>query len=329
MVPRERYSGVGRAIETLYEHTRDVPFNLVVTDGGLPAGVREAIAHASRQRGFRFVQQAYPLAPNEARNIGLHHVDTPWLVFADNDVVFTSNWLPPLLAAAEELGAWLVGPTILDGAIDRGRIHAAGGDAGFDEIDGKRRYHFQPGFSQKKLADVSRELRRGPTSMLEFHVLLARSDALRKIGPLDEGFVSLADHDDLVLSALAAGGTAVYEPGSTVSYHDPDTSVDVLRPGDLPMYLLRWGEAWNRASLRHAVRKWRLDPDDPWIEQADRWMRARRRRAYIAGGLLGRVVRTVLNRTPSPVGVLVERLFCAHHTRVLVSLRARHVAGRP
>jgi GT2 family glycosyltransferase len=145
MVPRERYNGMTAAIDSLYPHTTDVPFKLVVIDGALPARVRDWVANASRQRGFGFVHHEYPLAPNEARNIGLRHVDTPWVVFADNDVLFTPGWLPPLLSAAEEFGASLVGPTILDGDVGRGRIHAAGGHAGFDTVDAKRRYHFKPG----------------------------------------------------------------------------------------------------------------------------------------------------------------------------------------
>ena len=201
MVPRERYSGMTAAIDSLYAHTTDVPFKLVVIDGALPARVRDRVANASRQRGFGFVHHEYSLAPNEARNLGLRHVDTPWVVFADNDVLFTPGWLPPLLSAAEEFGAWLVGPTILDGNVGRGRIHAAGGHAGFDTVDAKRRYHFKPGFSQQSMATVRHELRRGPTSMLEFHVLLARADIFQRLGPLDEGFVSLTDHDEILSSA--------------------------------------------------------------------------------------------------------------------------------
>jgi GT2 family glycosyltransferase len=322
MVPRERYSGIAKAIETLYEHTENAQFKLVVVDGGLPENVRTFIERESHDRGFMFIHKDYPLTPNEARNIGLKHVKTTYVVFADNDVQFTPNWLPPLVSAAEEFDAWLVGPTILDANTDR--IHAAGGESGVEEVDGGRHYHYVPGFMQREVEEVHDQLERGPTTMLEFHVILAHMDVFKKLGPLDEKFSSFADHDDLVYSVLEAGGKAVYEPGSTVSYHDPGTDIHVLQPSDLPMYLLRWGNEWNLACIDHAAVKWRLDPNDPWIEHAKQWTRLRRRNVYPIGGVSGRLVAFTLYHVSQQLGGVLERHFCNRFTKPLKELRIRH-----
>ncbi|MCA9201274.1 MAG: glycosyltransferase family 2 protein, partial [Planctomycetales bacterium] len=226
MVPRERYSGLPQAIDSLYEKT-GVPFKLIVVDGCLPKHIKEAVDLRASQYGFEFIYRDYPLLPNEARNIGIQLCQTRYIVFVDNDVRFSSNWLPPLLDSAEEFSAALVGPTIFDGTKEEGKIHAAGGKMWFDEVDGHRRYHMLPSHMQQQLSDVNDSLIRGPATMLEFHVLLARTDFFRQHGLLDEKLSTWADHDDLVLTATQVGLPVIYDPRSCVEYDDPGTSNNV------------------------------------------------------------------------------------------------------
>lgn len=327
MVPRERYSGIAAAIQSLYEHTSDVPFKLVYVDGGLPGKVLERVQQDAAQRGFTFIHKDYPLTPNEARNIGLASTDTEYVVFCDNDILYTDGWLKTLIATAREFNAWLVGPTILDGDPEDGLIHAAGGDSGFEEVNGGLKYHFVPGHMQKNIRDVQGKLQRGPSTMLEFHVLLARRDVFDKIGPLDEKFCSFADHDDLVISVLKAGGPVIYEPGSVVAYHDPGTNMEVLEPEDLPPFLLRWSDEWNNASIDHAADKWRLDKGDPWVKHAKKWARLRRRRVYPRGGFFGRLTSFTIFKISESAGAPLEATFCKKRSGPLIALRQKN--GRP
>jgi len=321
MVPRERYGAILRTIDSIYEQTDDVPFELIVVDGALPETEREALRRQSEARGFTFIHEDRPLCPNEARNIGLQHVKTPYLVFTDNDIIFTKGWLPPLLASAKEEDAWLVGPTILDGEPERGLIHAAGGRMWFEEMNGRRRYHFVPNHMQGRISEVHEQLRRAPTTMLEFHVILARRELFDQYGPLDEGFMSFADHDDLVMLAMNAGKPIIYEPASVVAYHDPGTNPSVVERRDLPYYLLRWSDEWNDASIRRAVEKWRLDPEDPWIGHAKNWVKVRRRKSYRAAGLSGRLVSFIQHRLPKRLGDRLEQWYCDAWTKRLRFLR--------
>ena len=317
MVPRERYSGIQAAIASLYENTADIPFKLVYVDGGLPARVKAMVEQEAASRGFSFIHKEHPLTPNEARNIGLQQADTEFVVFSDNDVLFTPNWLELLLAAAREYDAWLVGPTILDGDPETGKIHAAAGNSGFQEVDGKKRYKFVPGHMQQHLDVVKDDLKRGPTTMLEFHVLLARRDVFEKIGPLDERVSSFGDHDDLVHQVLNAGGPVIFEPASIVAYHDPGTNIHVLEQGDLPMYFLRWSDAWNFGSIERAAEKWNLDPEDPWVEHAKHWVRVRRSRALSLCGPTGKLVGFTMYKVNKPLGEKLEQILCDRITRPL------------
>jgi GT2 family glycosyltransferase len=323
LTPRERYSGIAESIDTLYANT-STPFDLIVVEGGLPADVKEMIEAKAKKHGFRFLYQPYPLTPNEARNIGVQNSDTRYVVFSDNDVIFTPGWLGLLVKASEEYDAHLVGPTILDGDYERGTIHAAAGKQEFELVNGKRRYHFVPDFGRQNYHEVRDQLQRGPTTMLEFHVMMARRDVFDLVGLLDERISSFADHDDLVLQVLNAGGMVVYEPDSVVCYHDPGTNISVLEKRDLPVYLLRWSDAWNSPSIERAAEKWELDPEDPWMEHAKHWTRIRRRKSYKIAGAPGRAVGFVMHKVSKPLGERMERAFCDRYTRPLRELRRQH-----
>ena len=326
MAPRERYTRIAGAIESLYEHT-DQPIELFVIDGALPDDVRKEVEALANKHGFHFDHKPYPLTPNEARNIALAQTKTPWIVFADNDVVFTPNWLPPLIKAAEDYDAWLVGPTILDGdTLEDGMVHAAGGDSGFEMVNGKPRYHFVPGHMHVPYEEAKPNLKRGPTTMVEFHVMFARASIFDTIGPLDEKLLSFADHDDLVVSTLKHGGPVIYEPASAIVYPDPGTDASRLEESDLPYFLLRWSDDWNCRSIDHFAEKWGLDPEDNWMPHTKHWIRVRRRGVYPVAGFFGKLTSFTLFNVNESIGAILEKSFLDKYTGRLKKLRNQHCA---
>ena len=85
--PRERFSCTRESLESIYERTQE-PFKLVYVDGNSPGSTKRYLQQQAQEKNFHLVRTDYYLAPNHARNIGLSHVDTKYVVFADNDVVF-------------------------------------------------------------------------------------------------------------------------------------------------------------------------------------------------------------------------------------------------
>lgn len=324
MGPRERYSAMPSTLESLFENTK-YPFKLVVVEGGLPDKYRKFLETESRERGFRFIHEDYTLASNEAKNIGLDIADTEFVVFVDDDVVFTPGWLKPLVDTAKEFGASLVGPTIVDGDFETGIVHVAGGDAGFREVNGKMSYYFDAGEWKKPYAEVRGKLERGPATMLEFHVLLARRDVFDTIGKLDEELLSFGDFHDLVLSVRKAGGTIMFEPASVVAFHDPGTNINVLQPVDLPIYWLRWSDEWARRSVYRFAEKWDLEPDDPWIEHSLHWIQSRRRVTYKVRNSFGRVVGFTIYKVSKRIGELLESIYIGRATGKLTAQRVRRM----
>jgi GT2 family glycosyltransferase len=252
VVPRERFSWTEPSLEGLIAHT-DPGVPLVYVDGGSPARVRRYLARRAAERGFRLVRVDRYLSPNEARNLGLAEVRTPYVCFVDNDTIVTPGWLDRLVACAEETGACVVGPLYLEGPLEQRRIHMTGGDIRFEQDGADRLIYATLRDFGRRLDDVS-PLARGPVDYVEFHCLLARASLFERLGPLDEGLRCTREHIDLCMSARAAGGRVWLEPSAVVTYMAPPP----FAPSDLPYFMLRWSEAWIEGSVRHFESKWRV-----------------------------------------------------------------------
>ena len=90
--PRERFSFSRESLESIYEHTT-VPFQLIYIDGNSPNPIKKYLQEKSQEKGFTLIRTDYYLAPNQARNLAIPHVDTEYLLFVDNDVLVSRGWL--------------------------------------------------------------------------------------------------------------------------------------------------------------------------------------------------------------------------------------------
>ena len=124
---RERMALSEMSLENILADQSE-PFRLIYVDGGSPEPVRAYLERRVNEVGGMLIRRPEWLWPNVGRNLALPHVETPYVVFIDNDVVVERGWLRKLVAAAEETGAALVGPLYLvsDG-VGEPRIHMAGG----------------------------------------------------------------------------------------------------------------------------------------------------------------------------------------------------------
>jgi len=256
VVPRERFSQTGPALERLYAATAP-PLRLVYVDGGSPRRIREYLEAQARYREFELIRTDHYLSPNEARNLAAQTVRTKYVVFIDNDVLVTPGWLDALVTCAEETGAWAVGPLYCLGPPELESIHMAGGDCHVLEEGGRRRLIDRHRLVGKRWADACASLRREAVELVEFHCMLVRMEAFERVGPLDEDLLSVREHLDLCMTIRQAGGTIYVEPAAVVSWMAPP-----LAWSDLPFFLRRWSEGWNRSSLEHFDYKWALNEEE-------------------------------------------------------------------
>jgi GT2 family glycosyltransferase len=317
VVPRERFSVARRSLTNLYDKTEQ-PFELVYVDGNSPRRVHHRLREEAGRYGFRLVRTERYLSPNQARNLGLRFVRTPYVVFIDNDVIVTPGWLSALVECAEETGAWVVGTLNFEGDLEDAIVHNAGGFCRFDGPEGSRTLVQENRYGHRHRNELPEDLSRLKVDYVEFHCMLVRRSAFEAIGPLDENLRSTREHLDLCLQVAAAGGEIWSELTSLVTYdHPPPVTLT-----DLPFFMLRWSEAWNVASLRHFAKKYGLS--DKYLERAA----ASRARRHVVLEPVRSLTRRILGeKVESLVGrglMGAERLA----NQILVGRMARSGKGR-
>jgi len=257
VVPRERFSYAQTSLESIYEHTQ-IPFKLVYVDGNSPCSVSEYLQAQAKVHHFQLIRTDYYLYPNQARNLGLAQVDTPYLVFIDNDVVVTPGWLQALVQCAEETGASVVGPLMGQHEPVHQEIHFAGGESHiWVDRRGRRRLREKMYQQGKSVAAIRDRLQRQETELAEFHCVLVRKSVFEKIGVLDEQMLNTKEHLDFCMLVREAGQTVYFEPNALVTY----VAGPPLQWSDLHYYMLRWSDDWTLKSLKRLREKWDLAED--------------------------------------------------------------------
>jgi GT2 family glycosyltransferase len=286
--------------------------------------VRRYLEATARDHDFTLVRCDHFLTPNEARNLALRFVDSEFVAFIDYETIVVRGWLRALERCARETGAWVVGPTYLDGRQAGEIVHMAGGAAHIEEP--RRWFREQQHHGGIPLADLGR-LAREPTEHVDFHCVLVRRDVFENLGPLDEGLMSLCDHSDLCMAVRRAGGEVWLEPSIAIAYRPPRH----VGGADRWYWIVRWSDAANRASLDRFREKWKLADDDPFVDKQLSWSRSYRRYAYrpymsVVSRCFGRRRRAVYD----VVDALMERAVLARDRRRRVrnpSLRIVHAAS--
>ena len=295
VVPRERFQFAQQSLESLYDNTQ-CPFHLIYIDNNSPAHIKMYLEQQAEERGFELVRSPHYLSPNQARNAGLRRVKTPYLVFLDNDIVFSPGWLSALLACSQETGASVVGSLVCQYEPYHSIVHCVGGDymepseyAKFAKgergpngtltdaekwtIEEKTYFQNQP------IADVKEQLQRQPVGFIEFHAMLARTHLFNQLGLLDEGFCCTKEYLDFCMSVTRLGEPIYWEPSSVVTFltHPPAPTMEL---SDLPYFMLRWSDEWERASLEHFQKKWNL-ADSQYFQKRYKKLGQRRRKELI------------------------------------------------
>ena len=253
---RERFSHTERSLENYFIHTpSDVP--LIYVSTGSPPHIqsflqRQLELRQSANQPFELIQTKYFKSPNQARNLGLAHVHTKYVVFLDNDTMLTNGWLEALVQCANDTDADIVAPLTLIGELQDQMIHMAGGIIDISESANGRIMTEEHHHADTHLTSLRKPLERIHCDYIEFHCVLMQRRLLDKIGLLDEELLSVHEHIDISLETKKMGGTILLEPASVISYIAPPP----CDWADLPFYQLRWSDNWTRRSVEHFKNKW-------------------------------------------------------------------------
>lgn len=277
VVPRDHFSHAKESLESVLELTPP-SCPLVYVDGNSPARTARYLSRLAQARSFELLRYDHYVTPNQARNAGAQRASTRYIAFIDNDVVVAPGWLEPLVECADATGAAVVGPLNYERRPLQQHVHFAGGDARIDVT-------VENGRSRNRLVDRIHKIpvpaSRAPTDVAEFHCMLVRSDALQRLGGLDERMLSTRENVDFCLALRAAGESVYIEPRSRITYLPPAP----LRLADMSFFALRWSDQWDLSSFHHLRDKWQLDEDEYFLRQY-RNLGWRRRELMMRDGLL-------------------------------------------
>lgn len=266
VVPHQCFNYTQQSLESIYKYT-NIPFKLIYIDGYTPKRHQQYLEKQSQQKGFRLIRTDKYVTPNQARNIGLKHVDTEYVVFINNDVVVTNSWLNPLMECIQETNASVVTPICLEK--EKQLIYAAGGSLEFQYKNGSLDLFAQRLFINDYFDKVKPLLKRKSTQIINFNCFLTRTSIFSKIDNFDENLMNCAQDIDFCLSVFAVGGTIYIEPQSIVNY----LAITELKLSDIPYYMLVWNYAWKRKSINRFQEKWGLSKDATFtinlLEQAN------------------------------------------------------------
>lgn len=263
VVPNQCFNYTQKSLESIYKYT-DIPFELIYVDGYSPKKVKQYLEVQSQEKGFRLIRTDKYVSPNQARNIGLQHVDTEYVVFINNDVLVTADWLNNLMRCAQKTGSCVVSPVCLQGTLENLSIHSAGGCLEFHYKHGNLDLFEERSFVNNSFDKVQPLLSRKPTQIIDFNCVLVHTSILSKIGSLDINLINFGQDIDFSLSVFAVGGTIYLEPESIVNY----LPIAELKLSDMPYYLLIWNYVWKRKSINYFQEKWGLAKDAKFINDA-------------------------------------------------------------
>jgi GT2 family glycosyltransferase len=321
VTPRERFSYTQESLESIYQNTT-LPFKLVYVDGNSPAAVYQYLTAQAQEKEFELLRTEYYLSPNQARNLGLERVDTPYVVFVDNDVIVASGWLEALVNCAEETSATVVGPLMCQFLPLHENIHFAGGESHvIVDARGRRRLREKMYKQGQDVAAVRTKLQRTATELSEFHCMLVRTGVFEMIGKFDETIPNTKEHLDFCMTVIEAGGSVYFEPQSVATYV-PTTA---LKWSDLHYYMLRWSDAWELTSLSRLRQKWNL-AEDGYFQHKYKALGWRRRDTILAPWIRRL---TLGYQNELLYKILMFGLFAPLEKRLNRYLTARHARQHP
>jgi GT2 family glycosyltransferase/glycosyltransferase involved in cell wall biosynthesis len=236
-----------KSVESVLTHT-DKDVEVILVDNGSESGVLENLIDKFRDTRVSIPSVGANRSFGEGSNIGAESATGEILVFLNNNVIVTENWLEPLvheLQANPNVGA--VGPNFL---YPDGSIREAG--AFLD----KNARSVQRGKGQASGADLLNEKR--DVQYLSEDCFAIRKKDFLKVG----GFSFVYDPGnyedaDLCFSLRADGLTVVYQPESTVidigTQTNPTADDTSLIHGVVEMnrikFLNRWGNGKTPSRL--------------------------------------------------------------------------------
>lgn len=210
-----RQKDTQRCLESLFLHT-NVPFEIIVVDMGGSEDIAQWLAAMqNHHREIIVINNLTNIGTTKGRNQGVQAARGQYIVFLDNDVEVTPDWLTPLLACVEsdkDIGA--CGSKIIS---PKGEVMCAAPLIKSRYVNGEL---VETGleFTQRLQYDALEVNKQEEVAWYPTTCLLLKRDVFTKIGGFDEQLFMCEEDKDLSFSIKHLGYKIMYVPTSTV-YH--------------------------------------------------------------------------------------------------------------
>lgn len=200
-------------LESIWQHTSGARFEVIVVDNG---STEDCFAELARYRGpHRLLRLSLNRFFGEGNNIGAEAARGRFLVFLNNDVIVTPQWLEPLLDAFEEdpdIGC--VGPMFV---YPDGVLQEAGA---LIDLDGSAVQIGKFQSADQKRFRVARDV-----DYVSAAAVMLRKEDFEAVLGFDFRYEPAYYEDcDLCLKIAAMGKRTRYEPRSRIIHHEHVTS---------------------------------------------------------------------------------------------------------
>lgn len=197
-----------QTINSLIDNT-EFPYKLLVIDNG---STDLTVTNLRKDPTLFHIENSCNLGFATGFNIGMELVDTPLFVLANNDVLFTPGWLDSLVKCAQnDTKVLAVGPV-------------SNCVSGIQKVFNAKYTNTEEmhSFAKKRLDLISERF--SYTDRLAFFLTLFKTEALQKIGFLDEIFpVGNFEDDDYCLRIRKAGYKMFISNTTFIHHHGSQT----------------------------------------------------------------------------------------------------------
>ncbi len=313
---------LGACLTSLYAHRGTAELDVVVVDSGSADGSADLVERDFPQaRVVRSTNRGFA----HANNRGLEHVDGEFVLFLNPDTEVLEGTIADMLRLLRERpSVGLIGCRQVDrsGELQHSIRRFPTATRHFFEALGSERLPIRAAWLGERELNADAYERETPCDWVSGSFMLARREAVREAGLMDERYFLYCEETDMCLGMKAAGWEVRYLPDMTI-FHDCGNDGHDARLVAQEAYARRqymfkhFGPVRRRRSTLalacfHGRRAIGPSPGDP---------AAHMRRAAARGALM-----TVLGLAPPPFGELSGPLQGARSTAPSIT-RAQGVAG--
>ena len=248
-----RQQDTQRCIEGILIHTK-IPFEIIVVDMGASEEIVRWLNKIQKQhREIIVIKNQINIGTSKGRNQGIKAARGQYILFLDNDVEVTANWLEPLLICAisnKDIGA--CGSKIIS---SKGEVLFAAPLIKNNYVNGEL---VETGieFTHSLQHDEPIVNRQQEISWYPTTCLLVKRNILNKISGFDEKLFMCEEDKDLSFSIKQLGYKIMYVPDSAVYHHHRLDNGDygrIRRNLKVIMHDIKYfQEKWNcKVFIRH------------------------------------------------------------------------------